>query len=83
MAQLNAGALVRVKFVVGAAQPLNRWDAPFVWDATHGIGVCGDWLQPDATAAAASTLEGAWLSGTALGDHVAAAETRGTSAISL
>ena len=81
-AGLEAGALarsaVRTRLQLwGAAQPLNRWDAPFVWDATHGIGVCGDWLQPDATAAAASTLEGAWLSGTALGDHVAAAETRG------
>ena len=81
-AGLEAGALarsaVRTRLQLwGAAQPLNRWNAPFVWDSTHGIGVCGDWLQPDATAAAASTLEGAWLSGTALGDHVAAAETRG------
>lgn len=52
----------------GAALPLNRWDANFVWDAESRIGVVGDWLSEDPRAA--STLEAAFVSGHALANHV-------------
>jgi predicted NAD/FAD-dependent oxidoreductase len=38
----------------------------FLWDEERQLGACGDWLGGD-------RLEGAWTSGTALGDAVASA----------
>lgn len=54
----------------GAALPLCRWDDPYVWDAEHRIGIAGDWCA--ASAEHAATVEGAFLSGEALANHLAA-----------
>ena len=60
----------------GAGVPCNVWRAEdraaSLWDAEHGIGAVGDWLwQP--------SIEGAWLSGLDLAEHLSAAvgQTRG------
>ncbi|GAA4971131.1 NAD(P)/FAD-dependent oxidoreductase [Kineococcus glutinatus] len=48
------------------AQPLRQHaDSPFGWDEASGIGVCGDAWGP------VSRVEGAYLSGRALGRHLA------------
>eukprot|EP00928_Gymnodinium_smaydae_P040855 TRINITY_DN27676_c0_g1_i1.p1 TRINITY_DN27676_c0_g1~~TRINITY_DN27676_c0_g1_i1.p1 ORF type:complete len:521 (-),score=68.48 TRINITY_DN27676_c0_g1_i1:161-1723(-) len=57
----------------GAALPISRWaskdKSDFVWSATHNIGIAGDWLTASPTHA--SSIEGAWLSGTRLAEHIA------------
>eukprot|EP00966_Prymnesium_polylepis_P169886 3927601-Prymnesium_polylepis.1 len=57
----------------GAGVPLNRWSSDYVWDAAHSIGIAGDWLSTDA--ARASTIEGAWVSGVRLAEHIASTAT--------
>ena len=46
------------------AQPLRQHDRPFGWDAAARVGVCGDAWGP------VSKVEGAFLSGRALGLHL-------------
>ena len=54
----------------GAAIPLNHWTgANHLYDATHKIGVAGDWISVDGVGA--STVEGAWRSGRSLAEHIA------------
>ncbi|MBM3341793.1 MAG: FAD-dependent oxidoreductase [Betaproteobacteria bacterium] len=50
----------------GTAHPLNQG---CIWDATHNLGLCGDWLND-------GTVEGAWLSGRQLAQHVLRLNTR-------
>jgi predicted NAD/FAD-dependent oxidoreductase len=40
-----------------------------IWDDALGLGLCGDWLN-------GGKVEGAWLSGRALGQRIAASLTR-------
>lgn len=47
------------------AEAAPALDHRFIWDADRGIGLCGDWLN-------GGKVEGAWLSGHQLGEHVAA-----------
>ena len=49
----------------GAAVPLNTWaESPgFVYDATYGVGACGDWLLEP-------SIEGAWESGRRLANWI-------------
>jgi hypothetical protein len=53
----------------GAGVPLNTYqsrdddDGGFVYDAPHGVGVCGDWLVDPSVA-------GAWTSGRNLARHL-------------
>jgi len=62
--------IVRSKLQLwGAAVPINRWSYDYVWDASYSIGIAGDWLSADMRRA--STIEGAWFSGTSLADHIA------------
>ena len=56
----------------GAAIPMNRWDGgEFAYSAAGRVGIAGDWLSTEATAATASTVEAAWTSGFLLAEHIA------------
>lgn len=54
----------------GAGVPLNHWVAKdgsaFAWDAAGQLGTCGDWLWPKG-----ACIEGAYMSGRTLADHIA------------
>ena len=54
----------------GAGVPLNHWVAKdgsaFAWDASGELGTCGDWLWPQG-----ACIEGAYMSGRTLADHIA------------
>jgi predicted NAD/FAD-dependent oxidoreductase len=71
-----AAALLQAFRSLGAPQPqawtVHRWryadtERPLnrgcVWDSASGIGLCGDWLND-------GTVQGAWLSGKQLAQHV-------------
>jgi hypothetical protein len=67
----GGGHVVATKLQLwGAGVPLNSWVATdgsaFVWDASGGLGACGDWLWPHG-----ASIEGAYMSGRRLADHMA------------
>lgn len=53
----------------GLAKPDSPREAPFLWNAQHRIGVAGDGWH--VAAGDRSRIESAWLSGRALGEHIA------------
>ena len=71
----------------GAAVPINAWEgadaAEFAYNSKFRIGIAGDWLRAGSVGggsspSAASTIEGAWLSGRRLASHVHAAAQQAT-----
>lgn len=77
MSMLETTILDRNLQLWGAAVPLNTWEtvspadavrtkaqaAGFLYDASHRVGACGDWLVE-------SSIAGAWTSGRLLANHV-------------
>lgn len=57
------------RWLYAMAQP--REGAPFLWDASRQIGVCGDWLTEP-------RVEGAWKSGRAMAEAVIESFNQGT-----
>ena len=57
----------------GAAVPLNRYNAPFVFDGEHKVGICGDWFKTysEEPSYSGPSIESAYMSGYYLAQHIA------------
>ena len=59
----------------GAAIPINRYNAPFIYDGKHQIGVCGDWFKTGHESLGPS-IESSYMSAYYLAQHISSSSEK-------